>query len=421
MRGPVAQTDTQPSKPSRRLTPVTAVFLIVLVDVLGFTIILPLLPFYAEHYGASPSVIGMLLATYAVCQLFSGPFLGRLSDKMGRKPLLLVSQAGTFIGFLVVAFAPNLFFLFLGRTLDGLTAGNISLAQAVISDHTPPQQRGKAFSKIGIAFGFGFLIGPAISGYLAHFSFQAPIFAGAALSALSFTSTVFLLPKDTPMAATTEAGTKPKVRTRLVDWAPIVASFRQPELRLRLAQFFFFIMSFSTFVSGLPLFASRQLEMNGHKFGPSDVAYVLAFGGLVGMTMQALFIGRFIARFGERRLVTYGFVGLCTGYSILSQSHGLMLALCAVFFSSIGQAVLRPSLTSLITQSAGRGEQGTVLGVSQSLQSVGQILAPLIGGFLIEHGLPSFWAVGAALFAAIGVSLGFGNRRLSGSHRTKAT
>src|SRR6266446_10496383 len=162
---------------------------------------IPLLPFYAEKLGASPTEVGWLIGIYAACQLFSGPLLGRMSDHMGRKPLLLVSQAGTFVGFLITAYAPSLLILFLARVIDGATAGNLSLAQAYISDVTEPKDRAKSFGIIGIAFGMGFLIGPAISGYLAQFDYRDPIFAAAALSATSILATSFLLPSVAPGGA----------------------------------------------------------------------------------------------------------------------------------------------------------------------------------------------------------------------------
>ena len=168
------------------------------VDVLGLTLMIPLLPFYAERMGASPSQVGWLIGIYAACQLVSGPLLGRLSDTTGRKPLLIVSQLGTCAGFIVTAFAPNLWVLFLARAIDGMTAGNLSLAQAYISDVTKPEDRARAFGLIGIAFGLGFLVGPAVSGALAGFDYRLPIFAAAALSALSVLTTWLLLPAVGP-------------------------------------------------------------------------------------------------------------------------------------------------------------------------------------------------------------------------------
>ena len=177
-------------------SPLLAIFLIVTVDILGLTIMIPLLPFYAEKLGATPAQVGLLIGVYALCQLVSGPLLGRVSDSTGRKPLLIVSQIGTLIGFIIMAFAPNLWVMLLARVIDGSTAGNLSLAQAYISDVTEPKARAKSFGVIGIAFGMGFLIGPAISGYLAKFDYRDPIFAAAALSATSIIATSLLLPRS---------------------------------------------------------------------------------------------------------------------------------------------------------------------------------------------------------------------------------
>ena len=383
----------------QHFSPVTAVFLIVLVDVLGFTIILPLLPFYAERFGASPMLIGALLAAYAACQLISGPFLGRWSDTIGRKPLLLVSQVGTCLSFILLAFAPNMTWVFLARILDGVTAGNISLAQAAISDVTAPHERGKAFGKVGVAFGIGFLIGPALSGFLSRFGYAVPILTGAALSGLSILATILLLPADRTKTAKAQSGAPIK----LIDLKQYAGFFNLPGLRLRLVQLFTFIMAFSMYTSGIALFAGRRLEINGKMFGPSDVAYILAYGGLLGILIQGFMMGRLIKRFGELTLVKFGFIALAIGMLVLSIANGLIVALLAATFTALGHGTLRPILNSLVSQSVGPQEQGAVLGLSQSLQSMAQILAPLIGGWLIEQRVESVWALAAALFAVFGL------------------
>src|ERR1044071_2407094 len=158
-------------------SPLLSIFLIVLVDVLGLTIILPLLPFYAESMGATPRVVGFLVSAYAICQLIAGPPLGHLSDRIGRRPVLLVSQMGTCAGFLILASAQSLWVVFLARIIDGLTAGNLTVAQAYIADVTDPSNPTKSFGIIGIAFGLGFLVGPGISGLLVRFGNRYPIFA----------------------------------------------------------------------------------------------------------------------------------------------------------------------------------------------------------------------------------------------------
>jgi MFS family permease len=185
------------------------IFLIIVVDILGMAIIFPLLPFYAEHLGATPAEVGLLVSTFAVCQLFGGPMLGRLSDHVGRKPLLVLSQLGTLIGFGMLAWAGSLWLVFLSRAIDGFTAGNISLAQAYIADITKPEQRTRSFAVIGIAFGVGFLIGPAIGGFLSQWGYQLPIFAAMALSAASILATQLLLPASAPSAAAPRRFTSP--------------------------------------------------------------------------------------------------------------------------------------------------------------------------------------------------------------------
>ena len=373
-------------------SPLVPIFLIVSVDVLGLTIILPLLPFYAEKFGASPSVVGLLVSTYAFCQLIAGPMLGRMSDHMGRRPLLLVSQLGTFIGFLILAYANALWLIFLSRVIDGLTAGNLSLAQAYISDVTKPEDRAKSFALIGIAFGMGFLIGPGISGYLSQFSYQYPIFAAAALSATSILATYFLLPSTTPQAAD---GATPRKFT-VLDWGNYARYFRQAGLGPLLWQFFAFTLAFSMFMTGFPLFAERRYQWQGHPFGPKEVGYVYAYLGMLGVILQGGLIGRLVKAFGEMKLVRAGFFLGMVGLAALGFTYSVPLLLLVAAISSSGTGVIRPALTSLITQKAGRSEQGVVLGLTQSLNSIAAIVAPAVGGLLIDHSLLAGWALTAA-------------------------
>jgi DHA1 family tetracycline resistance protein-like MFS transporter len=382
-------------------SPLVPIFLIVSVDVLGLTIILPLLPFYAEKFGASPSVVGLLVSTYALCQLIAGPILGRMSDHMGRRPLLLVSQMGTFVGFLILAYANALWIIFLSRVIDGLTAGNLSLAQAYISDVTKPEDRAKSFALIGIAFGMGFLIGPGISGYLSQFSYQYPIFAAAALSATSILATYFLLPSTRPQSA--DAATPRKFT--MLDWGNYLRYFRQPELAPLLWQFFAFTLAFSMFMTGFPLFAERRFEWHGHPFGPKEVGYVYAYLGVLGVILQGGLIGRLVKAFGELTLVRAGFFFGMVGLTALGFTHALPLLLVVTAISSSGTGVVRPALTSLITQKAGRSEQGVVLGLTQSLNSIAAIVAPAIGGFLIDHSLLTGWALLAAGICGVALLL----------------
>ncbi len=377
-------------------SPLFSIFLIVFVDVLGLTIILPLLPFYAESLGATPAVVGMLVSAYAACQLIAGPPLGHLSDRVGRRPVLLVSQMGTFAGFLMLASARALWMVFLARIIDGLTAGNLTVAQAYISDVTTPENRAKSFGMIGIAFGLGFLIGPAASGYLAQFSHTYPILAAAALSLTSVLCTYFLLPAVAP---------HPVPETEQGRISAYIESFQDAKLGPMLWQFFAFTFAFSTLFSGFALFAERRFTHNGAPFGPKEVGYVFAFSGLIGAMIQGGGIGSLVKTFGEGKLVQVGFGSMAVGFALLSGSHQITFLLVAIVFLTFGSAVLRPSLTSLITSRAARHRQGMVIGLMQSLMSVAQIIAPLIAGLLIQKQYLSMWALAGSLFCAIGWSL----------------
>jgi MFS transporter, DHA1 family, tetracycline resistance protein len=358
---------------------------------------IPLLPFYAEKMGASPAEVGWLMGIYAACQLVSGPILGRLSDSMGRKPLLLISQAGTCIGFIVTAFAPSLWVLFLARAIDGATAGNLSLAQAYISDITKPEERTKSFGVIGIAFALGFLVGPAISGFLAQYDYRYPIFGAAAMSAASIVTTWLLLPSVKP-------GGDARGRLSIFDWASYAAYFRQPLLASRLWQFFLFAMGFALFTSGMPLFVERRLTWNGAPFGAEQVGYTWALAGLCGIFWQGPALGRMAKRFGEHALARAGFVGYVAGYTVLAFTRSVASLGAATAVMSMGSLV-RPALTTLITQAAGREEQGAVLGLTQSLTSVSMIVGPLLSGYLIEHGLLTTWGLTAAGVSVLGLML----------------
>ena len=396
-----------------RKSPLLPIFLIVLVDILGMAIILPLLPFYAEMFGATPQVVGLLITTYAACQLFAGPMLGKISDRMGRRPLLLVSQAGTFVGFLILAFSKTLWLIFLSRIIDGLTAGNLSLAQAYISDVTEAKDRAHSFALIGVAFGVGFLLGPAVSGFLAQYSYQYPIFAAAALSFTSILGSYFLLPKTVPQGASqnvpgAEGGsaTSDEGRLNLLDWKHYAKYFKEPRLAPLLWQFALFCLAFASFTSGFALFAERRyIGSDGLPFGPREVGYVFAYVGFLGIILQGGLVRPLVKRFGERKLAVWGFLSGTLGFALLGFTYSVPELLFVAVFCSFGTGVLRPALTSLVTQSVGRDEQGVILGLTQSLFSIAQILSPLVAGFLIERVWLAPWALLTSAFMAGGLLL----------------
>lgn len=391
----------------RPRSPLLPIFLIVLVDVLGLTIILPLLPFYAERYGASAFVVGLLIAAYAACQLVSGPILGRASDRVGRRRMLLVSQIGTFGGLLLLGFARTLALVFVSRVIDGCTAGNLSLAQAYVSDVTEPEDRARSFGIIGIAFGIGFLVGPGISGYLSQFSYSAPVFLAAGLSLLSIIATYSLLPSGSPVPVEgrDDVARPAGRRVGILNWGSYIEYFRRPQLANKLLQYFLFIFASATFTSGFALFCERRLTWHGHPFGPREIGYVFAYVGFLGIILQGKLLGPLVRRHGEPKLIAAGFLSAAVAYAGLGFCYGLPLLIVVATLSSFGNGVLRPAITSEITKAADRHEQGVVLGLTQSLSSVAMIIAPILGTALINDMQLTAWALVAAGFVTAGLGV----------------
>jgi len=351
-------------------SPLLPIFLTVFVDVLGLTLILPLLPYYAKDYGASDFQVGLLTSVYALAMFFSGPILGRISDRVGRKPVLLVSQFGTLVGWLVLAFAPSLEMLFLGRIISGLTAGNLSTAQAYISDVTEAnEERTQAFGFFGIAFGLGFVLGPGITGLLTKSfadhadkltKYRAPTLLAAGLSLLSILLTAFLLRPKKPVVHQS-AGKRS---------AAFVQFFHRPLTRRLLLQFFLYSLSFASLTGGLALYLRRNFQ-----FEVEQASWVFGLSGFIGALVQGA-LRKLARRFGEERLALFGLASMATGYVFLGAAHNVAFLVVLIILGSIGGAVVRPSLTTLITRAVGEQEQGAVLGVSQSLGSMAQAVGP---------------------------------------------
>ncbi|MBA3538004.1 MAG: MFS transporter [Deltaproteobacteria bacterium] len=381
----------------KQRSPLLPIFLIVLVDVLGFTIVIPLLGLYAERFGASPLVATTIVSVYAVCSLISTPIIGRLSDHHGRKRLLIISQAGTCLGFIMLGLSEALWMVFAGRILDGLTAGNLSIAQAYVSDHTTPENRSKAFGVIGIAFGIGFMFGPAIGGWLGAYGMHLPFLAAACLSAFSIFCTYTLLDETKPPQADGEVGPGGR-RPSAFDLEVYKQYFRRPKLAGLYVQFFLFTFAFSAFTSGFALFAERRFLWTAKETG-----YLFAFSGFLGIILQGGLLGRLVKKFGEAKLVIAGFIAAAIAYLVLGFAQTLAMILVAATISSFGNGVLRPVLTSRITQAVGRHEQGVAIGISSSLSSLAMTMAPPVGGAMIDGMWLLAWACVPATVAVLGL------------------
>jgi DHA1 family tetracycline resistance protein-like MFS transporter len=383
-------------------------FAIVLIDLIGFGLVIPLLPFYGTHYGASAAEVTQLMATYSLLQLFVAPIWGRLSDRYGRRPILLLSLAGSIVSYLWLGFADALWMLFAARAMQGACAGNIAAAQAYIADITTPETRAKGMGIIGAAFGFGFIIGPALGGALAgpdplNPALEVPAFVGAGLSALAFLGTLLFLKESLPEELRRKAVRTGRLRA-------IGDALRRPDLRLLIGLYFMIIFAFAGMETTFALWAAQQFG-----WGPSSVGYLFAYVGILGAIIQGGLIGRLTRRFGEERLLLAGTVCLLLGLLGIPLASRVPYLYAATGLLSVGMAMAQPSINSLISRRAGAHQQGEVLGVSQSAGSLARVLGPLVAGFLFaSFGRNAPYFGGAAVLACVVV---LGRQLVRGAER----
>ena len=375
------------------------IFIVVFVDLLGFSIILPLLPYYARNFNATPQMVGILIASYSICQFLASPILGDLSDRYGRRPVLLYSQIGSCLGFVLMGVALNLpnplLWLFVARIIDGLTGGNLTVAQAYISDITRPEERARNFGMIiGVSFGLGFLIGPMLGGFLSRFGYDIPAYAAAFFSLSSVLATLFLLPESQHEREEKVPGIL-SYYTRAFDYLGI------GELRRLLMIFFFMSLPFGLYVTMYPLFTDLQLHLTAEQAG-----YFLGLAGFLGIVWQGAVIGPLVKRIGDYQALVLGLLFSAAGlYFLALVDVWWKLIIVAVLFS-FGHGISRPSLTSIITMSAPPQRRGGVLGATTSIESFTRIIAPLIGGAIIAlHPTWLGW-IGGLLFS-IAVMIAF--------------
>jgi MFS family permease len=299
--------------------------------------------------------------------------------------------------------------IFAGRVLDGLTAGNLSVAQAYIADNTEAKHRTRAFALIGIAFGIGFLLGPAVAAFLSPLGMSVPLYCAAGLSLTSILCTFTLLPPDARKPAAAAAPEAPQQaaagpnaaspagrRLGLAQWGRYLGFFRRPVLGGVLAEFFFYQMAFSMFISGFPLFAERRFSWNHQPFSPREIGLLYAFSGLLGILVQGGLIGRLVRVFKEPRLIAMGLCAMAAGYALMGYVEPVGPLLVAVALSSVGNSVLRPSLTTIVTQVVPDAERGVALGLMQSLASLASISAGPLSGWLIDRRYLTSWGWFAA-------------------------
>lgn len=343
------------------------IFLVIFVNLLGFGIIIPLLPFYADHVGATPLQIGFLFAAYSLCQIVAAPLLGGLSDQYGRRPILLVSLLGTVVSFGLLAVANTLFLLFAARIIDGLSGGNISTARAYISDITPEEDRAKAYGIIGAAFGLGFIFGPALGALLGRYNYAAPAWGAAVLALLALLLTWIWLP-ETNRATT----------TRRNPWREVPTMLARPILGRLLILDFAYWASFAVYQTTFALFAKIRFD-----WGITEVGYVLALVGFIGAFVQGGMVGLVVQRIGEKATLVAGLVLAALGLGAAAFTYTWPLFVLTLIPAAVGAALSNPSLIALISKTSSREEQGRVQGVSGALESLGRTVGPIWGNGLL--------------------------------------
>jgi DHA1 family tetracycline resistance protein-like MFS transporter len=406
-------------------SPLVIIFITIFIDLVGFGIVIPVLPLYAKEFNATEATVGVLLAIYSAMQFIFAPILGKLSDKVGRRPVLLYSLIGTSIGFLLMGFssrmpigfvvfglAPTLVWLFIARIIDGISGGNISTAQAYIADVTPPEQRSRGMGLIGAAFGLGFIFGPAIGGLMSHISREAPFFFAAALAAANATAVYFLLPES----LSAEQRSHPDRRATL---SQIFKQSGSWHLKAVMATYFFATVAFAMLTASYALFASRRFD-----FDVTHTGYMFTYVGVLGAIIQGGLLGRLVKTFGEKTLAVIGTAVFALSLFALPMSATIPVLLLASTGIAIGNSLTTPTLNGLASKSVSPIFQGRVLGLMASVASLARIIGPVLGDYLlgrdreasalVEHyGRTPYWTSAVFMLVALGLAITLHSREVA--------
>lgn len=377
---------------SRRASSV--VFLTILLDLIGFGMLLPLLPFYALKLNASPAQIGLLFSSYSLTQLLFSPLLGRLSDRVGRRPVMLVSVLGSALAHLMFAMADSFALLVLARSLAGVAAANYSIAQAWMADVTTAENRSKAMGLVGAAFGIGFVLGPALGSVLALTPMGAPAvpYAAAALSGLNFLIALAWLPESLPKEVRERSQERPWVDPR-----GFLRMWHNPPLRGLMLLFFLVMFCFSLFEATLALYCHRQFGFDEHR-----TSLLFVYVGVVLAVVQGGLLGRLIRAFGEKRLILGGIALMALGLAMLPLYPSVALVLVSLLLLAVGSGVHNPSATGLLSQLTDAESQGSTIGLSRSFGALARTLGPITGTWIFGRAAAwPFLTAGALMLVAL--------------------
>ncbi len=367
------------SKPNRSLL---ILFSVVVLDLIGFGVVVPILPFYAQQYGANATILGLLLTSYSLAQFLFSPVWGKVSDRIGRKPTLILTMAGSCLGLIVLGTANSLLYLFAGRILSGIFAANISVASAYVADITTEENRSRGMGMIGAAFGIGFLLGPALGGILSHYGYHVPILMAAILSALNIVYASFRLGEPIRHHHIEEA-----IKTKVLSHRPI--------LKMCLI-YFVFSLSVTQLESIFAFFM-----MDRFSFDAMHVAYILAMMALIMVAIQGGLIRTLTLKYGENLLLISGTLIAALSLSFIPQSATVPLLLLPLGLASVGRGISQPSLMSLVSKKAPHHMRGAVMGTFQASASLGRVIGPILAGLLYDHWQASPFYVAALLMGVV--------------------
>jgi multidrug resistance protein len=375
------------TRPSRSI--LVVVFLTVFIDLVGFGIVIPLLPLYAKTHAPSPLVLGLLMASFSAMQFFFAPILGRLSDRFGRRPIVLFSLLGTVVSYLLFALAHTIPGLFASRLLAGITGGNIAAVQAIIADVTPPEERARGMALVGMAFGLGFIFGPAIGGLAVQLGEAGPGLFAASLSAIAFLWAFFRLPETRPAVAAPRP-------TTFLPVAALVRTFRRPGIGVFLLLSALTTTAFANFEGTFSLFLSLTFLLP-----PEKVAGAFVAVGVLGVLVQGGLIRPLVKRFGEVRLLIAGAALVLAGFLALLGARTLAALVPAVGILGVGIGITNPALSGVVSRRTSASEQGEVLGAFQSMAALGRVVGPFWGASaFLRFGPVGPFGAGAFLEAA---------------------
>jgi MFS family permease len=387
-----------------RRTSLLVLFLTVFIDLIGFGMVIPFLSFYAREYGASGATVGLVVGIYSIMQFFFAPVWGRLSDRVGRRPVILISLTASTTGYLLFAFTHSLGVLFLSRVIAGIGGANIGTAQAYIADSTSPENRAKGMGLIGAAFGMGFILGPPLSGILStvgtKHGLPGNLIPGLVAAGLSFTALLIalsVLAESKPKDLVPRSGVPPQFDMRL--WREIGASHVLTSL---IACLFLTLLAVAGMETSVTLHGRDRFH-----FRQMDMSYLFLFMGMIVATIQGGLIGRLVKRVGEQRVIIIGAISFTLGFVLVPSIWLVPLLYGVAFFIAIGQGLSYPALTALVSKSSPESERGSILGLATSAGSLARFLGPLLSGALYDWAgvAGAFYGGAVLMFAALIIAL----------------